>query len=249
MAGFEKIRISVFFGYFGRMGTKKRPPTPSALARAEHHPAATHLTKAQRDILDDALRQGEDLREEMETAVLGYGRFLLEKVFGNDTTAALDDKTRNPVWQELVDRAGGPTLGLSRHMLYIALKIAAHDRRITERVWRGLDVARKELLLPLKTTPLWLEAAKRVSDMDMSQAKTKEYVTTLLEQQGKRRQVRLTAAGLRSRLRAAQRAFDDAALRRVKSLRGSIEPEERQKLLAEIDELRAALAELARGLR
>ena len=47
------------------------------------------LTPAQRTILADVLREGEDFREEVESAVLRYGRSLLDKVFGGDTSAAL----------------------------------------------------------------------------------------------------------------------------------------------------------------
>lgn len=244
-----RIRISVFSDTLDAMGTKKRVAPPAALVRAEHHAAPVHLTKPQREILEDALREGEDLREEMQAAVLRYGRFLLEKVFANDATAALDDKSKNPIWQELLDRAGGPTLGLNRHMLYVAVRIAANDRRITERAWRGLDAARKELLLPLKTPPLLLEAAKRVSDMDMSQAKTKEYVTELLKQNGKTRQVRLTARGLRSRIRAATGAFDGGTVKRLKSLRSQISSEERDALARDVETLRDLLSTVLRELR
>ena len=66
-----------------------RNPRPSALVRAEHGGAEVSLTPAQRTILADVLREGEDFREEVESAVLRYGRSLLDKVFGGDTSAAL----------------------------------------------------------------------------------------------------------------------------------------------------------------
>jgi len=113
----------------------------------------------------------------------------------------------------------------------------------------GLDAARKELLLPLKTPPLLLEAAKRVSDMDMSQAKTKEYVTELLKQNGKTRQVRLTARGLRSRIRAATGAFDGGTVKRLKSLRSQISSEERDALARDVETLRDLLSTVLRELR
>ena len=80
-----------------------------------------------------------------------YGRWILEAVFRDDASAALDEKTKNPVWVGLVRRAGGPTLRVSRRVLYVAVAIAANDRRITDQAWRGLDGGRKELLLPLRT--------------------------------------------------------------------------------------------------
>jgi hypothetical protein len=102
--------------------------------------AAVHLTKAQRGVLDEALRLGEDLADEIGSKTVSYGRWLLETVFGSDASAALDDKSHNPVWLELMRRAGGPTLPLSRRMLYVALQLASHDKQITDQSWRGLDV-------------------------------------------------------------------------------------------------------------
>jgi hypothetical protein len=126
---------------------KVEPPArarPTALTRAEHGASALRLKPAERHVLNEALRRGEDLRQEVETAVASYGRWLLEAVFDDDTTAALDGKSKNPVWLELVRRAGGPTLRVSRHLLYVAITIAANDKRITDQAWRGLDGARKE---------------------------------------------------------------------------------------------------------
>jgi hypothetical protein len=147
-------------------------------------------------------------REEVETAVTSYGRWLLEAVFDDDTTAALDGKSKNPVWLELVRRAGGPTLRVSRHLLYVAVTIAANDKRITDQAWRGLDGARKELLLPLRTSSGLREAAQHVAKFNLTQAKTREYVTSVLEGQGEKRQVRLTAKGLLSRVRKRGRLTD-----------------------------------------
>ena len=91
----------------------------------------------------EALRLGADLADELEAKVSAFGRWLLEAVFANEAAAALDDKTKNPVRQELVRRAGGPTLRISKHMLYVAVRLAAYDKRITDQTWRGLDPGRK----------------------------------------------------------------------------------------------------------
>lgn len=101
-----------------------RASRPGALVRAEHGGTEVSLTAAQRAVLAEVLREGEDFREEVESAVLRYGRSLLDKVFGGDTSAALDANGKNPVWQELVRRAGGPTL---------SVRIAANDKRIYHR--------------------------------------------------------------------------------------------------------------------
>ena len=105
------------------MAKPKRPPPrgprarPVALARAQHAEAPAHLTSPERGVFEEALRRGEDLREEIESSVSSFGRWLLGAVFHDDTTAALDDKSQNPVWLELVRRAGGPMLGLSKGAL------------------------------------------------------------------------------------------------------------------------------------
>lgn len=56
-------------------------PRPSALVRAEHHGAPVHLDDKQRRLLDEALRRGQDLSEEIETKVAAYfNRSLILKV-------------------------------------------------------------------------------------------------------------------------------------------------------------------------
>ena len=72
------------------------------------------LDSKQKAVLADAIREGTDLADELETKVAEYGRYLLAKIFGDDTGEALDRRTKNPVWLELVRRAGGPTLRVSR---------------------------------------------------------------------------------------------------------------------------------------
>ena len=52
------------------MGTTKTVSRPSALVRAEHGGAAAHLTSAERKVLDEALRRGEDVREQLEQKTL-----------------------------------------------------------------------------------------------------------------------------------------------------------------------------------
>jgi hypothetical protein len=132
--------------------TKTTRSRPVALSRAEHGGGPVHLTKEQRGVLEEALRLGTDLADEMGSKTTSYGRWLLETVFDDDASAALDDKSHNPVWLELVRRAGGPTLSLSRRMLYVALQLAAHDKQITDQAWQRLDAVRKEILLPIRDT-------------------------------------------------------------------------------------------------
>ena len=222
---------------------------PSALVRAEHGASPVQLTAAQRTVLSEALRRGEDLAEHVESAVVSYGRWLLGTVFNDDAGAALDARTKNPVWLELVRRAGGPTLRVNRHLLYVALALAARDKRITDQAWRGLDAGRKELLLPLSTDDRLREAAQHVAKFNLTQTSTKQYVTELLGEEGRTRQVRMTAPQIASRVRSLRSTFENAAvLRRVREVGSHLAPEERQKLAGEIKKLKAVLSELEKAV-
>jgi hypothetical protein len=227
----------------------KARQTRSSLARDEHAGAAVRLDGAQRDVLNEALRRGEDLREEMESSVTSYGRWILAAVFGGDASAALDERTKNAVWIELVRRAGGPTLRISRRLLYVAVAIAANDKRITDQAWRGLDASRKELLLPLRAGDRLREAAQHVSRFNLTQAKTREYVTGVLGSEGRSRQVRLTGSGLVKRVRGLrERLGGEAVLRKVEEIGRGLGAAERKGALEEIERLKRVLAGLSRAL-
>lgn len=230
------------------MATRRSRPT--ALVRAEHHEPPVRLTGGQRDVLAEALRRGEDLREEVEAKVLAFGRWLLAEVFDGDAAAAIDEKTKNAVWLELVRRAGGPTLQLNRRLLYVALNIAARDKRIGDQSWRGLDAGRKELLLPLGDDQRLREAAQHVAKFNLTQPMTRAYVTELLESQGRARQVRLSAPRLIGRVKLLRTGLErPAVLRKVAELREGLEPAERAQVVEELERLRGVLAELAKAIR
>jgi polyhydroxyalkanoate synthesis regulator phasin len=170
--------------------------------------------------------------------VSAYGRWLLESVFDNDAAAALDEKTKNPVWLELVRRAGGPTLRVGRRMLYVSLQLAARDKRITDQSWRGLDAGRKEILLPLDDDRCLRDAAHHVSKFNLTQTKTREYVGEILAQSGSARQVRISGPVLIGRMRKLRESLDGAAvLRKVRALH------------AELEKLREVLQAIAREVR
>lgn len=225
-------------------------PRPRAIVLAEHGEAPVKLTSREKVVLDEALRRGEDLREQVEANVTAYGRWLLQGVFGDDAAAALDDKSSNPVWRELVRRAGGPTLRIGRRMLYVALQLAAHDKRIADTTWRGLDAGRKELLLPLGDDARLRDAAQHVSKFNLTQASTRQYVSGLLESAGRPRAVRLTVPRLVGQVKKLRATLGTAAaLRKVEQLRDVAEPREREKAAEEVEELREALGKIAKALR
>ncbi|CAN5225548.1 hypothetical protein BH09MYX1_BH09MYX1_61300 [soil metagenome] len=228
------------------MGKAANLGRPSALVRAEHGGTPIALDATQKLLLGDALRAGAGLADELEDKVVAYGRFLLSKVFADDTTAALDRKTKNPVWLELVRRAGGPTLRLNRRLVYVALTTAAWDRRIHDAAFRSLDVARKELLLPLGDELRLKAAANHVAKLDLTQTDTRQYVTQLLAEEGKVRQVRITGKGIVSRAMKLRKSFEGATLKRIKTL--ELEPAERKAALLELARLKEVLAEVVKAL-
>ena len=228
------------------MGKTKTVGRSAALVRAEHGGAPVALTKQERGVLDEALRLGEDLADDIGSKTVSYGRWLLESVFDNDASAALDDKSHNPVWLELVRRAGGPTLQLSRRMLYVALQLAAHDKQITDQAWQRLDAVRKEILLPIRDSKQLREAAQHVSKFNLTQPKTREYVSEVMAEAGRPKQVRMTGKGLAGRVRKMREALGGAGvMRRVREFHGELGEEERAAVVEEIEKLRVVL----RGFR
>lgn len=230
------------------MGKTVKLARASALVRAEHGASPVALDASQKATLSDALREGAGLADELEDRVVAYGRYLLSKVFADDTSAALDRKTKNPVWTELVRRAGGPTLRLSRHFVYTALAMAAWDKRIHDSAFRTLDSARKELLLPLGEAKKLKEAANHVAKLDLTQTDTRQYVTGLMADEGKVRQVRVTAKGLTARAITMRKSLEGAAtLKRIRAL--EMEPAERRAVVAEMVKLKDAVAEMLKALK
>ena len=227
-----------------------RRSRPRAIVLAEHGEHPVKLTAGERTLLHEALRRGEDLRTELETSVTSYGRWLLGAIFDDDAAAALDEKGNNGVWRELVRRAGGPTLRIGRRMLYVALQLAARDKRIADSTWRGLDAGRKELLLPLADDARLRDAAQHVAKFNLTQASTRQYVAGLLESDGRPRAVRLTVPRLVARVQKLRETIGSpAAMRKVEALREATHPRERARAADELDELRDVLGKIARSLR
>jgi hypothetical protein len=192
--------------------TKPRAPIRPATELTRRDPDA--LDAAQRRVLAEALRRGEEARDVMEDALVSYGRWLLVHVFDDDAAVALEGRRDSPLWRELLARAGGPTLRLSERMLYVALHIAAHDKRITDEAWRNLEPGRKELLLPLDDEAAMREAAQHVTAMKLTQRATRAYVAGLMEALGRGREVRLTPARVTATVRGFRERVAKAAWQR-----------------------------------
>ncbi len=223
------------------MKTPKPPRTAAAKpSRALAVTAPNPLDAPQRKVLAEALRRAEETRDVIEDALVSFGRWVLVNVFDDDAAAALDGRHDNPVWRDLLARAGGPTLRLSERMLYVALHIAAHDKRITDEAWRNLEPGRKELLLPLGDESAMRRAAQHVTAMKLTQRATRAYVASLRAEQGEATKARLTPARLTAQVRSFRERVANAAWqRRALSVATKAEPDERDAVRKELEALRS----------
>lgn len=236
---------------------QKRAPRDLALRKVESasaartvaSPDAEHLDHEETHLLKQALLRGTEACDIMTGALVGYGRWLLVNVFDDDAAAALQGRRENKVWSALLARAGGPTLRLSQHMLYVALHLAAHDKRIQDESWRLLDAGRKELLLPLREETAMRKAAQHVVEMKLSQRATRSYVGGLLRAEGRERELRMTPARAAAQVLRWTQAVGDAQRRRkVAAQLGKLDAAERGRVKKELAALRKALGELLSGL-
>ena len=177
--------------------------------------------------------------DSMEDALVNFGRWVLVSIFNDDASAALDGKRSNPVWHELVRRAGGPTLHLSRKLLYVAIQIAAHDKRINDEAWRKLEPGRKELLLPIGDERVMREAAQRVLAAKMTHRATRAYVQTLREEFAtSEAPSRITPKSLLSRLRGLRETVaTEAATKKITASLATAKAVDRQQVLRELKAL------------
>ncbi|MFO0631109.1 MAG: hypothetical protein U0325_36535 [Polyangiales bacterium] len=208
------------------------------------------LDAAQRKQMAEALRRCEEVRVEMESALVDFGRWALVNLFDDDAAEALSGGRANPVWRALLARAGGPTLRLSARMLSVALHVAAYDKRIQDESWRGLDVGRKEILLPLGDDKMLRAAAKRVSSLKLTQRATRDLVGSMQAEAGRGKVVRLTAPRLSARVRRMREAIAPKPfLRKVETLGRDLDDDAREALVREVNALREAADSLLEALR
>lgn len=213
-------------------------------------PHDTALDAAGRRLLSEALRRGAEAADTAEDAILGFGRWLLVNVFDDDAAAALDARADNPVWRELLRRAGGPTLRMSGRMLYVALHVAARDKRIGDEAWRSLDVGRKELLLPLEDEHAMRKAAQHVTAMKLSVRATRDYVAALRAEKGAGPRARITSERVVQRVRRFNKlAGDEAATRRSLTALQRLDDDARRAAETDLRQLRDWATAMLRGLR
>jgi len=223
---------------------------PSALDRRDHGGAPLKLTKEEDLVLMEAVRRGESAQRKNQDTMMEYGQWLLDTVFKGKTKEALDPKSKNTVWMELVRRSGGPTLHVSTRFLYVALRIAAYDKRITDESWRLLDSGRKELLLPLVDVDALRDAARHVTKFDLTHKMVQAYVTSQLTDGGDRRQVRWTGSQMTKQLEKVHSMFEErASIARLREFRRTLTDDEKSALVDQTKALQATLANVLRELR
>ncbi|MFO0639814.1 MAG: hypothetical protein U0183_11430 [Polyangiaceae bacterium] len=206
------------------------------------------LTKDQKLLLAEALRRCELSRDAIEDAVVELGRWLLVHVFEDDSTAALEGRRDNPVWRELLERAGGPSLKLPKPVLHTSVRIAAYDKRIQDEAWRNLEAGRKELLLPLGTEDALREGAQHVTAMKLSHRDTKAYVKAHLapkERPREKKTSRFVTRRVSSMTKRLDAPFRKAAVQAF--AKGS--PEDRAAIKEELTALRDLAAQLLADLK
>lgn len=199
-------------------------------------------------LLAEALRLAEEAGQTVENTLIGFGRWMLVHLFANDTGRALAPRKDNALWNELLRRAGGPSLRLSRKSLSVALHIAAHDHRIQDASWRLLEPGRKALLLPLREEPSLREAAQHVVKLKLSQKATRAYVKSL--QANAAGPVRLTAQRVGNDIaRFSTRVLDTKYERRAHALAKKLPEDEREAMTEEVARVRAWADRLLKTLR
>ena len=120
---------------------------------------------------------------------------------------------------------------------------------ITDETFRALDSGRKERLLPLGEPARMRQAAAHVTKFHLTQTDTEQYVTSLLAEDGKSRQVRFTAPQLVTKVKTLRSNLEKAStLRRVRELKGQISPREREEMAVEMERLGDAVRGAARML-
>jgi hypothetical protein len=232
------------------MARREKPSSREAVKVPAPAREEVALSAPERLLLAEALRLADDARQTMEHALITFGNWMLVNVFANDASAALEGRTHNPLWRELLGRAGGPTLRLSRRLLYVAVEIAARDRRINDESWRLLEPSRKERLLPLGDEDLMRDAAQYVVAMKLTLRATEAYVRALREARGVSAAARLTGPRLAHRVRRFRENLATTAMRRkLRSLAGSLSTEEKAAVKDELASLRDWAEEALRTLR
>ena len=164
-------------------------------------------------------------------------------------SAALEGRRDNPVWRELLGRAGGPTLKLPLQALHTCVRIAALDKRIQDEAWRNLEPGRKELLLPLRSEAALREGAQHVTAMKLTYRDTKAYVRAHLPAKTKAKKKTGTTAIVRTVSGVKSKLADAPFRRSLLAAFAKADTTERAAVKEEMVALRDLVVEILADLR
>jgi hypothetical protein len=204
-----------------------------------------HLTTSERAVFDEALERGEGVRRTVDSAVIEFGHWLFGRVFGGDTSAVLDSRDDNELWNAILLAADGPRLRLTPRMIEATVLCAAYDKRLNSDGWRLLDFTRKAMLLRLGDERLLREGAQHLLATNLSIEATAAYVREVRRAHGEEIQTRVTLRRVESHVaRFSERLLDEHFNKRLDEVIATADAEQRRAALAQVTLAQRALGAL-----
>ncbi|MBL8684712.1 MAG: hypothetical protein JNK05_36385 [Myxococcales bacterium] len=219
----------------------RRDSTPTAPKR----PAKPKLTASERAVFDEALERGEGVRKTVDAAVVEFGQWLFARVFGEDTTAVLESRDDNELWNAILLVAGGSRLRLAPRIIENAVLCAVYDKRLNSDGWRLLDFTRKSLLLRLEDEELMRDGAQHLIATNLSIEATAVYVREVLRANGDAVQTRVTLRRVESHIeRFCERLVDEHFNARLDEVIAEADPAQRRAAIERVTLAQRALGAL-----
>lgn len=204
--------------------------------------ATRRLSDTERAVLDEAVTRSAAVISAIDTSWAELGRWLFTRVFGEDSTSAIEHRRDNPVWVALYALADGAKVRARHDELERALLAAAYDKRLNHDAWRALDFGRKWRLLKIADDKLLRKAAQHVLATNLDTRGVEAYVRAVLEESATPVAVRVNVPALVGALdRMQERLTDRAFGRQLEKAARQLSDEKREALVASITQTRDAL--------
>lgn len=216
--------------------TKGRPPAGPAPALEQR---VAHAVEAIKQEWSLATR-----------AITNVGQLVLDACFDGDAHALLESGAqRNAVYSELARRVDTLGVGLSKHMLSVATRIAAYDQLVRGNHWKLLDVGRKEDLLPLREPNRLADGARFAIEMGSTRNNLQRWVEVQQVQQGRARKKRgLTMSGTQRALEQVVRVSEEESILRIGRAFSRAGKTGQRRMVEQVRASREALVALERRL-
>lgn len=221
---------------------------PAKPAKTAKPVKSTKLAKTETPLLAEALRRANEVVRGAENHLSEYGEWLFVTLFGDDTSAVLDQELDHPVWSELLRVADTGRLQMSRSTLSSAVRIAAYNKRLDDGAWNALGYTQKYSLLPLREPKALRAAARHVLSASCTVRQTREYVENILHPDGKKlprlspEGAQRTVGSLRARFAAPKYLHKlEGALGKLSDERRTEATEDVQALIAQFQRLLVVL--------